>query len=233
MSRLEDVNHFYRVLGKLEGRIGGKRTLSKCSGMMSWPNRGVYFFFENGEYRNSGNVMRIGRVGTHALKEGAKTTLWDRLRTHRGPLSGKYADGGNHRGSIFRLHVGTAIIKKSNLKVPTWGVGSSANSEVRRKEYFLEKLVSKHIRGMPFLWVKVDDDPGPDSLRAYIERNSIGLLSNYNRKLKIDSASPDWLGKFCDNEKVQRSGLWNSDHVDETYDKKFLNKLEKLVDEMS
>ena len=32
---------------------------------------------------------------------------------------------------------------------------------------------------MPFLWLEVPDPPGPDSLRGYIERNAIVLLSNY------------------------------------------------------
>lgn len=232
-SRLEDVNYFYKIIGKLESQVGGKRILSRCTGRMNWPRRGVYFFFEKGEYRSSGNVMRVVRVGTHALKTGSKTTLWNRLIMHRGPLSGMYAGGGGHRGSIFRVHVGTAIIKKHVLTVHTWGVGSSAGREIRMKEHAVEKLVSEHIRSMPFLWVKVDDEPGPDSLRAYIERNTIELLSNYNRTTKIDPPSPNWLGRFCKNEKVQRSGLWNSDYVDEAYDKRFLDKLEELVYEMS
>lgn len=177
--------------------------------------------------------MRVVRVGTHAVTRGSKATLWNRLRTHRGPFTGKYANGGDHRGSIFRLHVGTAIVKKHGVTVPTWGGGSSAGREIRIKEHAVEKLVSEHIRTMPFLWVKVDDAPGPDSLRAYIERNAIGLLSNYNKMQKIDPSSDNWLGRFCKNEKVQRSGLWNSDHVDEPYNKKFSNKLEKLVGEMN
>jgi hypothetical protein len=38
------------------------------------------------------------------------------------------------------------------------------------------------------LWLSVDDEPGPQSLRGCIERNAIALLSNYG-KLPIDPPS--------------------------------------------
>ena len=74
---------------------------------MDWPRRGVYFFFEPGESRSlSGTGSRIVRLGTHALANGSRSTLWQRLSQHRGNAKG---DGGNHRGSIFRLLVGVAL----------------------------------------------------------------------------------------------------------------------------
>ena len=68
---------------------------------------------EDGEIRSdSGTGPRIVRVGTHALTEGSGTKLWSRLSPHGGqPKSG----GGNHRGSIFRLIVGTAIMARGGL----------------------------------------------------------------------------------------------------------------------
>lgn len=89
-------------------------------------------------------------------------------------------------------------------------------------------LVSKTIGQMPFLWLAVSDPPGPDSLRGYIERNAIALLSNYN-KPALDAPSPAWLGTHCDSEEVRASGLWNQEHVDESYDLAFLDELERLV----
>ena len=71
---------------------------------MDWPKRGVYFFFKPGETRRDG-TPRVVRVGTHALKTGSGTSLWDRLSKHRGNLAGRSPGAGNHRGSIFRLHV--------------------------------------------------------------------------------------------------------------------------------
>lgn len=34
---------------------------------------------------------------------------------------------------------------------------------------------------MSVLWIAKPDDPGPDSLRGYIERNRFALLSNHDR----------------------------------------------------
>jgi hypothetical protein len=84
---------------------------------------------------------------------------------------------------------------------------------------------------MPFLWLDVGDEPGRESLRGLIERNAIALLSNYHPPA-VDAPSPEWLGHFSDRPKVRRSGLWNQNHVDETYDPEFLTVFERLIGEM-
>lgn len=227
-KRVGDLQRFYATLEKLSVTIGGPRRLSDCSGRRDWPIRGVYFFQEAGETRtDSGSGPRIVRVGTHALKTGSRTTLWNRLAQHKGQAK---SGGGNHRGSIFRLIVGTAVMNTDNLFIPTWGQGSSAPRDIRDREQALEQRVSHTIGNMPFLWLGITDDPGPDSLRGYIERNAIALLSNYN-KPTLDAPSAHWLGQYCDREKVRQSGLWNQNHVDEMYDPAFLDTLEKLVAE--
>jgi len=81
---------------------------------------------------------------------------------------------------------------------------------------------------MPFLWVDIGDEPGPESRRGYIERNSIALLSNYG-KVAIDPPADQWLGRHSDRERVKQSGLWNSNHVDENYDPAFLDELETFA----
>lgn len=101
MKRLDDLKRSYDILGVLNERLGGARLLCECSGKLSWPQCGVYFFMEDGEARSQSGVgSRIVRVGTHALTPGSRTTLWQRLSNHRGPSR---SGGGNHRGSIFRL----------------------------------------------------------------------------------------------------------------------------------
>ena len=47
-ARLGDLLRFYAIL-EPGTRIGGRRLLSDCSGRMDWPQRGVYFFMEDGE----------------------------------------------------------------------------------------------------------------------------------------------------------------------------------------
>jgi hypothetical protein len=220
------LNRFYSLLDELERKLGGPRLLSQCSGSEDWPERGVYFFREEGENRGDHeDVQRIVRVGTHALKTRANTTLWKRLAGHKGlPDNG----GGNHRASILRMFVGQALCERDGHDYPSWGEGTSASLEVRQSELPLERLVSTRIGNMPFLWLAIDDEPGPDSLRGYIERNAIALLSNYG-KHRIDPPSESWLGHYCHRERVRHSGLWNPSHVTETYDPAFLGDLEQLI----
>ena len=168
------------------------------------------------------------RVGTHALKDGSVAKLWDRLRTHRGSAS---SGGGNHRGSVFRLILGEALINKRNYNYENWGKGSTAPKEVRESESPLEKEVSILVGDMSLLWVAIEDEPGPESDRGRIERNSIALLSNY-QKPTLDPPSLEWLGRYSDRPLIEGSGLWNSNHVAEKYDPEFLNVLETMVEIM-
>lgn len=234
MTRVKDLEYFYEILAGLESSLGGLHRLTECDGRMDWPARGVYFFFEDGEHRSeSGEGLRVVRVGTHALTATSKTTLWNRLSQHRGTVR----DGtGNHRGSIFRLLAGAAIKDRDNTKEPvSWGVagdpGAAAKKlgmtrqAVKADEVGLERQVSDYIGAMPFLWVAAEDAPGMDSERGIIERNAIALLSNFG-KPPLDEASAGWLGRHSDRERVRLSGMWNNNHVDGAYEASFLDVLE-------
>lgn len=226
-TRLEHLKKLYELTGFLEDAVGGARRLRDCDGRQGWPMRGVYFFMEDGEHRvESGSGPRIVRVGTHALKDGSKTRLWTRLSQHRGQRT---SGGGNHRGSIFRLIVGTALIKRHEYDFPTWdNRQGSGTAEAKVAEFALEQEVSAMIGAMRFVWLPINDEPGPQSDRGYIERNAIALLSNY-QKPALDPASPGWLGHDCDRPRIRASGLWNANHVDEAYDPAFLDRLEQLI----
>ncbi len=223
MSRKDDLDHFYEILQDLRERLGGYRPLRDCTGKSGWPERGVYFFFEDGEFREDGETLRVVRVGTHAITTSSKTTLWSRLHTHRG-----HSDlGGNHRGSIFRKRVGEALWRARQYPeemTKTWGVRSSASKAVRLAEASLEREVSDYIGQMPLLWIGIADTPSPKSDRAYLELNSIALLSNFG-KPAIDLPSPNWLGRQSSQHTIRESGLWNTDHVEKPYDPIFLEKL--------
>ena len=229
MSRLFHLARFYSTLGVLQKRLGGVRRLSQCSGRMSWPRRGVHFFMERGELpTDTGEGRRVVRVGTHGLGAGPKTQLRTRLRSHRGPAS---SGRGNHRGSTFRLLVGTALMEgDGGFVCRSWDDGrGSAPRDVREHERHLEVAVSTVIGDMPILWLPVEDSPGPDSLCEYVERDAISLLSNHRTPI-VDPPSDSWLGHHCNWERVQLSGLWNSSHVDGTYEPAFVNTMARLVD---
>jgi len=166
-GRTSDLETFYSILAALAEKLGDDaHTLMACSGRLRWPKRGMYFFMEEGENRSdTGSGPRIVRVGTHALKQGSKTKLWTRLSQHRGQRN---TGGGNHRGSIFRLIVGTAVMAQRGYECPTWGEGNTAAAAIRGGELILEREVSRVIGAMPFLWLTVNDEPGVESLRGYI-----------------------------------------------------------------
>jgi hypothetical protein len=239
MSRLADLTRFYVLVDRLSARLGGLHTLANMRSVRNWPPRGVYFFFEAGEdRRESGDGPRVVRVGTHALTDGSRATLRQRLAQHRGQDSG----GGNHRGSIFRLLVGQALLTRGDQpSCKSWGVKgdvakasatlSADRAALVAAEAPVECAVSSYITAMPCLLLEVDDKPGPRSLRGTIERNAIALLSNY-RRAPLDPASPIWLGQFSDRPLVSESGLWNQRHTEDTHDASVLASFERMIDQM-
>jgi hypothetical protein len=235
MARADDLDRFYELLDDLEATIGNKQRLAECSGHMDWPDQGLYFFFTPNEQRDTSEHQRVTRVGTHAVAEGSSATLWSRLKAHHGTNhSQTYGkNGGNHRGSVFRLRVGEAILEQEDLdsQYPNWGEGTSAGQETRQQEHDLEQRVSSYIRDLPFLWVAVPDEPAPDNDRAYIEQNAIALLSNA-QKPSIDARNDYWLGTHSPNPAIRSSGLWNINHVNDDYDPAFLDHLEDYIRQM-
>jgi hypothetical protein len=233
MNRKADLDRFYHDLSVLKIKLGGYRYLRECTGKCAWPKLGIYFFFEGAEWREDLSQLRVVRVGTHALTDSSRTTLWSRLRAHRGFTDGR----GNHRGSVFRDEVGRAILKLERSQLTsdhyghiheTWGHGRNAEKSVCLAEVPLERDVSARLGCMPFLWLGVDDAPGRASSRSYLERNTISLLSTFG-KPAIDPPSSSWLGLHSEKETIRNSGLWNSDYVRESYDPAFLERLEQFL----
>ncbi|MEJ0046295.1 MAG: hypothetical protein WDN04_09345 [Rhodospirillales bacterium] len=225
---------FYRLLDELQELNGGLQRLANAGPEGPWPRRGVVWFFEKGETRReSGDGPRVVRVGTHALKAALKSTLWDRLAADA---------SGAHRGSQFRTFVGLALRDVMGRTEPqSWGRGADTAAAgakrgmdadaVTRAEAGLEAAVSLYVGQMPFLFLAVDDSPGPNSQRAVIEKNSIALLSNYARPA-LDAPSKGWLGRRCSRDKVPQSGLWNTQHVDAAYDPSFMDSMKSCMEEM-
>src|SRR5262249_49138429 len=124
----------------------------------------------------SGRSGSSPRSGCPRARRSSRTTLWGRLRQHRGNLAGRRPLGGNHRASVFRRHVGAALIRRTRLPdelLGSWLDRRRAPRERADQESDIELRVSRYIGAMPFLWLSV---PGRAD-RAFIERNSIALLS--------------------------------------------------------
>ena len=206
-----------RSAGGVSATISRLRDASSAS----WPSHGVYFFFDEAEPRASGIGARCVRVGTHALLHGSKSTLWKRLRQHRGDRNG----GGAHRTSVFRRLVGQALIARDGSNVPSWCGVKPAAGPALDEEKAHECRVSEEIRALPLLALPVADT----AQRDRIERCAIALLSNANPGVPIDPPSPAWLGLHSPSERTRRSGLWNRNYVREAYSPAVLDKLEHLV----
>ncbi|MDE0129643.1 MAG: hypothetical protein OXQ86_08780 [Gammaproteobacteria bacterium] len=132
---------------------------------------------------------------------------------------------------MFRKLLGDAMMMRTPVVgIETWGHKDRASREVRDMERSLERAVSRRIGEMSVVALPVEDEPGPRSLRGFIERNAIALLSGYVDAC-IDPPSRDWLGFYSTRERVRRSGLWNSNHVEETPDPAFHATLRDLVAE--
>lgn len=218
------ANRFFKLMQEVWAAQGGGRRIELTNGRQDWPKRGVYFIL-SAHSLGRARMPRIVRVGTHAVSQGSKTTLWNRLSTHRGTEAGS----GSHRSSIFRLHVGRAWARYAADKCwpETWAQGQSAPLKIRQGEQMLEQQVSRLIGAMNVIWLDVDDEAGPKSERAYIERNVIGLLSRIGLLQNI--AEPDWLGHFSADWRIASTGLWNLNYIFYRPDPDFIDRITVAV----
>jgi hypothetical protein len=222
----QQAARFSRLLHRLWLAQSGGRRIRETSGRQAWPARGLYFILEPDHSLGAGRMPRIVRVGTHAVSAGSKTSLWDRLSTHRGTTVG----GGSHRSSIFRLHVGRAIMANDPAHPwpKTWSQGQSAPKLTTATEVILENRVSEIIGELSVIWLDVDDDAGPLSERAYLERNAIGLLSRMG--VLTPATRSSWIGQLSPDWRIATSGLWNLNHLFQKPDDDFLDRLERAID---
>jgi hypothetical protein len=162
------------------------------------PRDGIYLFFQEGESLTCDglNTDRIVRVGTH-VKDGRFRA---RIRQHYGRV---YSLGGNRGGSVFRKHVGGAVLRKADPadpRLPQWLAGEGP----RLRD--VEAEVSRVLRER-FTFVCFRVDSGEERLR--IERGLIALLSRH----PLGEPSADWLGRHAEAPEIREVGLWNVQHV--------------------
>ena len=223
-KRQRDVARAYELFARIGAHTGMyelKRLLET-----TLPKQGVYFFFDEGETTAfSRTIPRLVRVGTHGVSAGSTATLRNRLRTHFGTRNGF----GNHRASVFRLHVGRAIIERDRLNeiFPNWGKGQSAPKEVTEQEAPLEIRVSEYIGKLRVLYIPIADAAGKGSMRATIERQFIALVTE--NICPVETSSPSWLGQFSDKATIRETGMWNVRDVGGNYDLRFLEFFDGLV----
>jgi hypothetical protein len=192
MARREDLDGLYDLLDELRTALGGPRLLRESQRTAGFPRRGMYFFFEAGEFREDGHTPRVVRVGTHAISLRSKTTLWNRRPQHRGALGGSLPGGGNHRdrSSVCTWELLSYTDDLTNIPMRVQA-GPEATTQIDPSSNLnttSSVLLANAFGAMPFTWVPVDDEPSSASDRGRIESNCIALLSNA-RKPPIDPPS--------------------------------------------
>jgi len=162
------------------------------------PSDGIYFFFEADEQVEIGGTAldRVVRVGTHRV-DGRFPTRIRQYYGYRGSL------GGNKNGSVFRKHLGGALLRRADPADPRlaeWiAQGGDSYPEV-------EEAVSRRLReSFTFVWVRV---PSKET-RLSLESGLIALLAQHC----TGAASSDWLGLHALAPAIVSSGLWNTQHV--------------------
>ena len=188
---------------------------------------GIYLFFERGEIRPDGRlrVVRVGESGN------LRSRLLDQqlTGTHR---DNRYDSGHVLLSSIFRHHIGLALIRRDSLSLPRSTSERAVKMWVALKarepsdpierdfERDVEERVTRAIGAMLVTWRLVT---AHRSRRKQLEEDLIGLLSNYHGG--ADDASTGWLGSCHRDEKIRQSGLWNIKHVEGDYDPGVLDRI--------
>lgn len=223
-TRIRDLGLMYSWIEE-QRRKGGVFPF-RSLGTQAVPKRGVYVFLDKREPNFLGVKPRIVRIGTHAVSFGSKATLRGRLRNHLGPAH----EIGNHRGSIFRLHVGRAMLEAAtgHVSLPSWGEGQDASPDTKALEAEHELAVSRYLQELEVALIHVDDEPGKDSLRASVEAQLIALCSEAMRP--IDCPTADWLGLKSLVAPIRQSGLWNIRGVGGKYEPARVGSVGSIVE---
>lgn len=161
------------------------------------PNNGIYFWYEKGEIRQGGG-QRVTRVGTH-IKQNR---LRDRIRQHY---------NSNREASVFRKHIGGALMQLSNepeSEIKEWYKARRSTRFKDPKFQKYEELVTKQIKSGSYRILKVEDP----NTRIQLEEKLIALFSHCNHC----KPSKNWLGNHAYRQEVRKSGLWNTEHTNST-----------------
>jgi len=208
----------HRILEELHEHSSPESTL---------PRNGLYFFYEDGEICAHTGKPRIVRVGNHPRSQDRLIT---RLREHYGEID--YPEKKN--GSVFRRLLGGAILRRRNPNhpclLPSPGEGHWEKQGGRTCELCrpLENEVTELLKtDFRFRCIEII----PMNQRNEMERKLIATLARCHEC----GPSETWLGRWTYSEKVQRSGMWNSEYVDDAYEMTMsdLEEMEKAVKKLS
>ncbi len=174
------------------------------------PRNGIYFFYEDGEFCRHFDVERprIVRVGTHREQDRFRSRMRQHFR-------------GNKNGSVFRKHLGGAVLRRRNpddFRLDEWLKHDTPT--VKEVE---ELVTNKLTEGFTFKCVAVEDKKE----RLNLEERLIATLA----KCPDCEPSMEWLGRYAASEEIRQSGLWNVQHVysDKHMTQQYLSNFRELT----
>ena len=153
-------------------------------------------------------MERIVRVGTHIKQDNFQK----RIRCHY---------NGNKNGSVFRKHLGGAIIARDNQNDPRLSSWLAKGTNFPETEGRVNELLRKDFG---FRRVRVDD---PNE-RLRFEKCLIATLSG----CEYCRHSANWLGIHAKDPRIEQSGLWNIRHtrsVSPLLDGDWFSRFEQLL----
>jgi hypothetical protein len=174
------------------------------------PRNAIYFFYEEGEFCRHFDVIRprIVRVGTHR----EQNRFPSRIRQHF---------GGNKNGSVFRKHLGGAVLRRRNpddFRLDKW-----LKQDTPTFKEVEELVTNKLAADFTFKCIAVEDKKE----RLDLEERLIATLA----KCPGCEPSMEWLGHYAASEEIRQSGLWNVQHVysNKRMTQQYLSKLRELA----
>ena len=205
MKREDMCKTVHRELGKLLSRKG--------KAGYDVPKNGLYFWYEEDELGHRGK-QRITRGGTHE-KQGR---LPARINKHFG----------GREGSVFRKHLGGALMKlntEPEAEVKVWYKKRKENSRFNDPKFkHYEEEVTNQAKDSSYRVLKVDDSND----RLQMEKKLIALFSH----CEACCPSKKWLGNYAYRKEIRDSGLWNIKHIHSVneFTQSDLPRLLQLVD---
>jgi hypothetical protein len=182
------------------------------------PENGIYFFYQRLELWGHGDKSpRIVRVGTH--KDGNfRNRIAEHYLFNEAKMNFGIMQSAPHDRSIFRKHLGRAILNKSkDPYLAVWNIDFTArDSRVKfshlrdlQKERSIETEVTTLLRqDFSFKFIELEGQQARMG-RNGLEAALIGTLAH----CRACEASADWLGHHSPKEQVRNSGLWLVQHL--------------------
>jgi hypothetical protein len=182
------------------------------------PTDGIYFFYEKGERcSHCTDTSRVVRVGTHR-NGNFRSRISEHFLLDERKIAFTEDQQRPHDRSIFRCHIGRALLNKSrDPYLPVWEMDFTTRSvrDASRhlrdigKEAAVERKVTQVLRdNFCFRFIEIADQAQRLGNQG-LERALIGTLAGCRQCGPSDS----WLGRHHPKAQIRESGLWLIQHL--------------------